>query len=118
MPPHLLQRIALEFIIDLICLEFLEPKISPRLGDISKLTTFMMVPEAAVYKNDSVVFGKDHIRPSWISPVIFAEAEALLEKPAPHFDFGFGVSASYAAHIPAPLYFGYGISHPLSGPVF
>ena len=77
-----------------------------------------MMPETTIDKNDRVVFRKNHIRPSGIPPVIFAEADPLPEEPAPDFYFRFGVSASYTAHIPAPLFFGYGISHPLPGPVF
>lgn len=59
------------------------------------------MPEAAVYKNDRTVFGKDEVRVSGQSPIVNPKAEAPSMKAAAQDQFRLRVLPANARHHPA-----------------
>ena len=70
---------------------------------------FVEMPEAAVYKNDGVVFRQNDVGLSRQFPVIFPEPEPCLVQLAPDKFLRFGIAALYAGHIVMPLLRGMGV---------
>jgi len=90
-------------VIGLIAGDLFTPELCPGLGKSEVAASFMPVPEAAVYQDDSLVPGEDNI---WLAGKLTdmqPEPESILMKATPDQEFGSGILAPYTGHVVAPL---------------
>ena len=84
--------------LDISC-DFVFPEVSIVLWPDKVSTSFMTVPETAVYKNNGFVFGKDYIWLSGKSTVIFSVTKAKGEQMLTDLLFRLGVLVTYLGHV-------------------
>ena len=99
-PAELAQMAGVFFLVLHIALEFFLPELNIAFGGGGLFAAFVSVPEAAVNKNDGVVFRQDDVGFSRQLFDVFAEAVARAVQHRTDEDFGFGVLTFDARHIP------------------
>ena len=78
---------------------FLFPKFRIVLRPHKIVTTLMPMPETTVYKDHSLIFGKNNIRFSWKPSVIFSVPESLRKQVFSDKFFWFSILSTDTGHI-------------------
>ena len=78
---------------------FLFPKFRIILRPHKIVTTFMPMPETTVYKDHSLIFGKNNIWFSWKPSVIFSISESLRKQVFSDKFFWFSILSTNTGHI-------------------
>jgi hypothetical protein len=82
-------------------IDFIVPEFSIVFGPNEVFATIMLVPKTAIYKNNSLILGKDNVRLSRKSCIIFPVTETVGKQEFSHCFFWLGILAMYSRHIVA-----------------
>ena len=111
MPAHRGQ-LSLHLIVTfLVPLHFFDPLLSVGFGYSIVLTSFMPVPETAVYKDTCAVFPHHDVWLPWKSWMIQTIAVAMTPQITSHHHLGFRVLCPNMAHTAMTLFYGQDIVH-------